>query len=129
TAYIQIKYQGSANQFGWLVPVPSVPTLELGTDEVFDQLSSTTQPTYRLTTTRNYCGGGSSSSSSALGGCGADSVNTPSFGGASDAGTISDMGSAGEVVTQSSIGPFDYAVLHADSQSEMLAWLQANQYY
>src|SRR5947209_13888946 len=55
TAYIQIKYQGSANQFGWLVPVPSVPTLELGTDEVFDQLSSTTQPTYRLTTTRNYC--------------------------------------------------------------------------
>ncbi|MGZ3408046.1 MAG: DUF2330 domain-containing protein, partial [Polyangia bacterium] len=27
-AYIQIQYQGAADQFGWLVPLPSVPTLE-----------------------------------------------------------------------------------------------------
>jgi len=42
-AYIQIQYQGSADHFGWLVPLPSIPTLELGTDELFTQLIRTTQ--------------------------------------------------------------------------------------
>src|SRR5690348_4020382 len=48
TAHIQIQYQGTAQDFGWLLPLPSVPTLELGTDELFNQLTSTTQPKYRL---------------------------------------------------------------------------------
>src|SRR6478609_7721013 len=50
-AYIQIKYQGAADQFGWIVPLPSVPTLELGTDALFTMLDSTTLPQYRLTRT------------------------------------------------------------------------------
>ena len=44
TAHIQIQYQGTASDFGWLLPLPSVPTLELGTDELFTQLIGTTQP-------------------------------------------------------------------------------------
>src|SRR5262245_35658829 len=38
TAHIQIQYQGTASDFGWLLPLPSVPTLDLGTDELFTQL-------------------------------------------------------------------------------------------
>ena len=33
------------------------------------------------------------------------------------------------VVIQSSIGPFDYAVLKADKRDEMLAWLAKNHYF
>src|SRR5437016_5987374 len=48
TAHIQIQYAGSAQDFGWLLPLPSVPTLELGTDELFSQLYAQTQPKYKL---------------------------------------------------------------------------------
>src|SRR5262249_47827544 len=53
TAHIQIQYAGAAGDFGWLLPLPSVPTLELGTDELFNQLINTTQPKYRLTRVYN----------------------------------------------------------------------------
>src|SRR6476659_5515658 len=71
TAYIQIQYQGSAQEFGWLVPLPSVPTLQLGTQELFDQLEATTRPTFQLTTTYQRCDGTSNTYRSA-GGCGDD---------------------------------------------------------
>ena len=47
-AYIQIQYQGAADEFGWIVPLPSVPTLEVGTDELFTMLDSATLPQYQL---------------------------------------------------------------------------------
>jgi hypothetical protein len=128
-AYIQIKYQGAADQFGWLLPLPSVPTLQLGTDELFNTLDGATRPTFTLTTNRQFCGGGSSSSRLSLGGCGAEESGQPAFGSAADGGLAADMGAVGEVVVQSSIGPFDYAVLHADSQQEMLDWLSTNKYF
>src|SRR5689334_19499386 len=44
TAHIQIQYAGNAAEFGWLLPLPSVPILELGTDELFTTLTNQTQP-------------------------------------------------------------------------------------
>ena len=38
TAHIQIQYQGNAAEFGWILPLPSLPTMTLGTQELFDQL-------------------------------------------------------------------------------------------
>jgi hypothetical protein len=46
TAQIQIQYSGDAKDFGWLLPLPSIPTLELGVDEVFEQLAGATNPVY-----------------------------------------------------------------------------------
>src|SRR5262245_55630641 len=48
TAHIQIQYSGPAEEFGWLLPLPSEPRMELGTDELFAQLITTTQPKYKL---------------------------------------------------------------------------------
>src|SRR5947207_6202524 len=48
TAHIQIQYQGAATDFGWILPLPSVPTLELGVDELFTQLTAQTQPKYKV---------------------------------------------------------------------------------
>jgi hypothetical protein len=129
-AYIQVQYQGDADNFAWLVPLPSVPTLEIGTDELFDRLGTNTLPRYTLTTTRNFCNGGSSSTKSSGFGCGADSA---SFGGGFNQANGSDMlaasADAGALVERSSVGPYDFAVLKADDQSEMLKWLNDNRFF
>ncbi|HJZ89159.1 MAG TPA: DUF2330 domain-containing protein [Polyangia bacterium] len=117
-AHIQIQYQGDASEFGWLLPLPSLPTLELGTDELFNQLTSQTQPKYRLT--RKYEGNCLFQSGRGFGG---SSSGPPSPGG-EDAG-----GGGGPLVVQGAIGPYDYAVLHADSKDPMLQWLSDNHYF
>ncbi|MEO6950241.1 MAG: DUF2330 domain-containing protein [Polyangia bacterium] len=129
TAYIQLQYQGAAADFGWLVPLPSVPTLEVGSDELFTQLLATTSPSYVLSTTRDFCGGGSSTS---VGCGGATSLNSAGSATSADAGAfVSDAGtsSGSPLVLSSSIGPYDYAVLKADNKTTMLDWLTANHYY
>jgi MYXO-CTERM domain-containing protein len=120
TAHIQIQYSGSATEFGWLLPLPADPVLELGTDELFAQVIATTQPKYRLT--RVYEGN-----------CPFDPANFPSgLAGAEDA----DSGKAppadpsgGVLVHEDSVGPYDYAVLRADSKQPMLDWLAENRYF
>src|SRR5688572_27257792 len=49
-AHIQIQYSGNAKDFGWLLPLPSLPTLELGTDELFRRLLERTQARFTLRT-------------------------------------------------------------------------------
>src|SRR3954451_19102311 len=51
TATIQIAFTGQASDFGWLLPLPSIPTLEAGTDELFARLEPVTTPTYLLSRT------------------------------------------------------------------------------
>ena len=125
TAHVQVQYSGASGQeFGWLLPLPAVPTLELGTDEVFTQLTATTQPRYQMNTVlspdcRQTFGSGGGSGGAAGGGAGGGNF-----------GAI-DAGSAGisPLVVQDSVGPYDYAVLRADSKTAMLEWLTANRYF
>jgi hypothetical protein len=120
-AHIQIQYAGDAKEFGWLLPLPSVPTLELGTDELFNSLVGTTQPKYRLV--QQYDGN-----------CGFNPGNF--INGRAGGGPTAVPGASGDatggmspLVIQDSIGPFDYAVLRADSKDDMLAWLETNRYF
>ena len=122
-AHIQIQYAGEAKDFGWLLPLPSVPTLKLGTEELFSQLILVTQPRYlvKTVTTGTCAGGGLSfpSSVSATGGgefenAATDGLSPPPF---------------SPLVIESSIGPYDYAVLRADRKDEMLQWLTDNRYF
>jgi hypothetical protein len=110
TAHIQIQYAGAAEDFGWLLPLPSAPTLELGTEELFTQLIRTTQPQYLLGASFEDC-------------------TRPT--GLRDAAVASPDArpASGPAVVESSIGPYDYAVLRADSSDEMLGWLAANRYF
>jgi hypothetical protein len=47
TAHIQIQYAGDAKEFGWLIPLPSVPIVKVGSEELF---TLRTQPTYQANT-------------------------------------------------------------------------------
>ena len=131
-AYIQIKYSGAASEFGWIVPLPSVPTLELGTDALFTMLDSSTLPQYRLSRQQNYCGGAQPVGG---GGCapfafgGGDDTTSAAYNDMGVAEFSSDMAAGGIVVEQASIGPYDYAVLKADDESAMLQWLSDNRYF
>lgn len=138
TAIIQIQYQGKPGDFGWLVPLPAVPKNRLGqdgidvsTDELFTQLLATTTPSYTLTRTStcNPSFGGSGGGYSPNFGCSSSSLS----GSAPEAnyGLAADMATPEKpspLVVQSSVGPYDFAVLKADSQADMLAWLQSNRY-
>jgi hypothetical protein len=119
TAHIQIQYSGTADEFGWLLPLPSVPTLDVGTDELFGQLIQQTQPIYRLIA--EYDGDcpfdpGSFGGDDGASGDGGDGDGAPGEG-------------DGPLVVQDSIGPYDYAVLEADSKEPMLAWLADNGFF
>jgi hypothetical protein len=124
TSHVQIQYSGNAKDFGWLLPLPSVPTLELGVDELFTQLYATTQPQYRMSTQfDSNCRQGFSGGTGGGSGAGGAGGGT-SFGGAQDAGAA-----WSPLVVQDSIGPYDYAVLKADSKDAMLQWLADNRYF
>jgi hypothetical protein len=115
-AHIQIQYAGSnaSADFGWLLPLPSVPQLELGTDELFASLIDTTQPKYRLIQNAG------------------DACEWNNFRGAfptADAGSGPPQENGTVVVVQDSIGPYDYAVLSASTRDEMLEWLTTNGYF
>ena len=124
TAHIQIQYAGSAKEFGWLIPLPSVPVVKVGSEELFTLLLRQTQPTYRVNNV--FTGGGCRQNSGG-----------PSFGCASPV-AINRVGSGATeplalpapspVVIQATVGPYDYAVLKADDRAAMVTWLADNRY-
>ncbi|MDP3501470.1 MAG: DUF2330 domain-containing protein [Myxococcales bacterium] len=113
TAHIQIQYSGNAQDFGWLLPLPSVPVVDVGTDELFAQLIGKTTPRYSVT--------GVSCQPPSLG-CG---PSAPIAG----AATQNEQPPDGPLVIASSVGPYDYAVLKADDKTAMLAWLNTNRFF
>jgi hypothetical protein len=117
TAHIQIQYSGDPEQFAWLVPMPSLPTLELGSDELFQALIQFTQPEYQVIYN-------SACNRSSGGGCG-------SLGDSAGGAPVADEPGPGDdpLVLQDAIGPFEYAVLQADDKGPMLEWLSTNGFF
>ncbi len=46
---LQVRYEGPLEEFGWLIPVPSIPTVEKGSMEAFYELSQLTQRRFGAT--------------------------------------------------------------------------------
>jgi hypothetical protein len=125
TMQVQVQYSGPASDFGWLLPLPAVPTdssgnqgIDVGSQEVFDALSRTTQPTYSLTTIP--CGSNNNGPSL--------SCASANYAAGSPAPDSAGMGAMTPLVTQSSVGPYNFAILKADDKTAMLGWLMMNGY-
>ncbi len=119
TAHIQIQYSGDAEEFGWLVPLPSVPDFSIGSDELFAQAIATTQPKYRLN--REY-----------LGTCGFDPSRQGAFppsDAESDDGANGSAEPESPLVLRDTVGPYDYAVLSAENKDAMLEWLDQERFF
>ena len=48
-AYVQVFYDGPADDFAWIIPVASNPDVGVGTDAVFTQLGISTRPQFQVT--------------------------------------------------------------------------------
>lgn len=55
TAMVQIQYVGNAEDFGWVVPVPSTPEASIGSNLVFSDLEQATRPQFNLSRTGQAC--------------------------------------------------------------------------
>jgi hypothetical protein len=122
TAHIQIQYAGSAPDFSWVVPVTSVPTFDVGSDEIFLRLVGATAPSYQVHTTQ-------------IGGCDLCPSSPPWDGDGAvdadaDADGDSDTGTDGGVLVLDSgvVGPFETVTLSSDDPEALSTWLVDNGY-
>jgi MYXO-CTERM domain-containing protein len=113
-AHIQIQYQGEAEKFSWVVPMPALPTLEVGSPLIFGYLDSRTQPRFQIEW-QNFCGGGPRGEPTAD----SDSGGPPQAGG---------NGGGVVVVSQQEVGPYDAAILQAGESAALRTWLVDNGY-
>lgn len=121
TMHVQIMYEGPAEGFSWILPVPSTPTISVGTDLLFRGLFQTTLPTFQLDIVEE-----------ASESCSLDkAVPLPcpfvnSFG----LGVDPSDGNKAAVVEQGSVGPFTFVILEPAEKdpSSILRWLVDNGY-
>jgi MYXO-CTERM domain-containing protein len=118
-AHVQIQYQGAAERFAWLVPMPEIPEVEVGSQPLFTNLLQGTVPTYGFQSQFDQCG------------------PSQGFGGGAGAGGSGTGGSAGSggfdsggpnVVFSETVGAFDVTVLQGGTATEVSEWLQTNGY-
>ncbi|GMV13373.1 MAG: DUF2330 domain-containing protein [Polyangiaceae bacterium] len=114
-AHVQIQYQGSAERFAWVVPMPDVPDVTVGSQPLFTQMLGATVPTYAMQTQNDSCGGGSG---------GALSFD----GGVSGSGGAAGGGGGPQVVFEKTVGAFEVVVLKGGTATEVVDWLQNNNY-
>ena len=126
-AHIQIAYQGSSEAFAWILPLPSVPEISVGTDALFDSMEAVTRPQFQL----DYRTEGTCRS---LPTCPMPdyypSHDSWGSGGWADAAAASDAGSGPsvDVHLRAAVGPYDAAVISSTSSAELFTWLADNGY-
>ena len=114
TAMVRILYQGEAENFSWVVPVPNTPELSVGADATFDQLEIATRPIFSLERQGDTCniddGGGTT-------------------GGGVTVFSEADSADGGVIIEQTlSVGPFDVQIISSDNPDDLATWLMDNGY-
>ena len=127
TAVIEIKYEGPAEKFAWVLPVPGVPDVEISSVTAFDRLQQATNPQYALNRRFEECGDGPN------GGIGRDLAAPSADGASAGGGGTGGNASPVTVLAAGSVGPFDYKVIKVDAQLSdpaqvALDWLMTNGY-
>jgi hypothetical protein len=121
-AHIQIAYTGPATSFSWIVPVTAVPTVDVGWDILFDRIEPPTRPSFGvIRSIEGRCQGGGSDI-----GCGGAASGT-------NGGSIADGGQSSmpvvDILSQGSVGPFDYVVVRSEDGATLRTWLTENGYF
>lgn len=121
--HVQVNYEGDAEDFGWLLPVPAIPELAPGSDLLFAQLDAELAPRFFFNEDfSNDCGFADDG-----GGLGC-SDDDAAFNGSNGSGFGSNGSSPSVVVSRETVGAFDAAVLRADDGTAMFDWLSENRF-
>jgi len=113
-----VKFEGSARDFGILVPVPAVPQLSTVGSQIFSEASFLTQPLFRNTGE----------------GCGCDNsdnfVTSPlkNFNRNQLGAVVEDASNGVTVIYEKQVGAFLAAVLQATDAGDLTKWLNDNGY-
>jgi hypothetical protein len=107
TAYVQINYTGSAPDFSWVVPVPSVPKVDVAEIATFDELSMLTQPVF-IPPLMPECA----------------AIPMPM----AAAGEVDSAGGSVEVLASGTAGPYAYNVITSVDPNALVMWLRNNDY-
>jgi hypothetical protein len=125
TAVIEILYDGPADAFAWILPVPGTPEVGVSTNALLNRLQQATNPNYQLQ--RTWSGSNCDNSFPSATGGSAGSGNFGGAGGATSQGSVN-------VLASGVAGPYDYEVIdvaddvEGDPAAEAITWLQANGY-
>jgi MYXO-CTERM domain-containing protein len=115
-AHVQIEYDGGdASQFAWIVPLPKVPEVEVGSWRLIENSLDATVPVYGYSTAFT---------------CDETSGGDPSGGGFLQS---PDGGNASEdppprVLAKDTVGAFEYAVLQGGTATSVNDWLEGEGY-
>ena len=125
TTVVQIFYEGPSEQFAWILPIAAEPTVDVGTDTIFQQLGLRTAPQFAM-------------SQEVLGACrdeprcwGDDvfEADGDGRGGVADAGADAGAAPPGvDVHLRANVGPYDVAVIRSGSADAIRTWLADNDY-
>lgn len=131
--HIQMHYEGDAESFAWIIPVPEVPEVSVGSQGLFDFLLVTTAPEFEVNESDGYCPGPASCLPSASptpdGGEWSDDDGDWWEDGESEGGwKYTPHGDSGEpsIQERGTAGAFEYVTLSGGSTQEILDWLDAN---
>lgn len=123
TMSVRILYQGTAEEFAWILPVPSEPTLSLGSTAIFDALEPATRPRF----TSSFRVEGTCATPPRCEYRDTGPVWTLDAA-ASDAAAPWDVGGGPGVVVRGALGPFETVIIGDGTGTEIQAWLTANGY-
>jgi hypothetical protein len=101
---LQVKYEGPVDEFGWIIPVPGLPTVQEGSMKCFYELSRFTQQ--RFEPELRVMSAGLASGSS-------EGIPEPPV----------------KVIEIKTVGAYEVAVLSAKDSGALAKWLDANQFY
>lgn len=133
TVWIEVVYSGLAKDFGWVVPVPKLPVVGVGSRRVFDALDA------RMGFTIAQVYGEPENCRDANQGC--DPAHANDWGGSADAaqGSFADASLGAdasvpapnggvEILAHGTTGPYNYVVVKGTEASKLYDWLIANGY-
>lgn len=114
----RVSYDGDASEFGWVIVVPGeVSSVTEGDESRFTALRDATNPA--VFSTHGSSGGGSA-------GCGCGESMTAKSGDAAGA-NFADTGGI-EIIAEGFSGPYEYTVLSAEDDADLLDWLETNDF-
>lgn len=115
-AHVAVQYQGPSEDFAWIVPTPAMPEVGVSSAIVFARLDQMLRAQYYPNFVFDegcewFFAAPEADGDSAAGG-----------------GDPTDDGGGVTVLEQSSVGPYDYAILQATAVEPLFEWLRANDY-
>jgi hypothetical protein len=133
TVWVEVRYTGLATDFGWVLPVPKLPIVGVGTAAVFDAFDTTMQATLA------FQQGDPENCRDPQQGCASHQYPRYGPGGSVDAAfadasssTDQDSVSGGnggvEIVSSGHTGPYNYVVVKGSDSAVLFKWLNDNGY-